>query len=322
MGQSAILRHLGALQARVEAVEADNHRLRQVNSALGAGLTRVAFLAGCEDDIRRRVASHMAALKQADIDNPANPVPAPASEAPASVMTTDEAIKGDSATPIDPSAPAGGNSEQTLFEPGMVPGSTEDVPPDAVTSVESRRVRALDEVLPPEPAERVDVEAPVAGTEGKQPLDDVRIETEIEAPPAPAGDAVAFPLQGEFATQEKVSSARFVAAMRLAQLRIASGISEHDSDVIETQALIDSNMATEAMQHEISTLEGVRTAASRRPQPEQSRRLVPRTAARNDNAERSGASFQDTTPDGPIDGSHRVGSYAGAPVTADEFMFE
>src|SRR4029077_12850984 len=94
---------------------------------------------------------------QADVDNPAQPVPAPPSEAPEE--TTEQTLN-----------PAGRDDVTSIGESPVA-----DVSPDAQTSVDASQT-VLDEPLD---LNEEEVTAPVAGTEGPLPLDDVKIETDV-----------------------------------------------------------------------------------------------------------------------------------------------
>jgi hypothetical protein len=295
MGQSAVLQALAEYQTKVDNLVKELQAERKKTAALGRGLVFIARQAGLE----QHLAAHLGVRITADESNPAQPVPAPPSE-PATT-TTDEA-RG---TP---------EPESELFDPGLVPGSTDNVPADAVTQVMSRQRRTAEEVLPVQPADSVDVERPVAGTEDPLPTDQVRTEVNVEA--QEPTDDVAFPLQGPFTEQQKVTSSnsRFVAAMRLARLRVATKVAQGD-EIIIAQSIHDSDMPDLAIDNEIRTLESVRTAAQQQQPSAEQRRLVPRTAGA-EGATRSAPSFQSQAPGGAL------GQGVTAAVTDDEILWD
>ena len=270
MGQSAILAYLKRL-------EEQNKRQAAAIEALGKGLVFVAQRAGLE--------AHLAKIVHADVENPAQPVPQPGGEAP--VQSTEDALAGDSANPVSRSAPAGGNPID-LSTPGTVPGSTDNVPADATTSVD-----AIGTVLDvPAFQENQDVTQPVTGTTEALPIDQVKTEVEVVAP-APTTE-VAYPLDGGPFSQPMSTSgnARFIASLRLARLRIGAGIASGE-DVGIAQAIAASDVSDDAIAREVMTLESVKaasvplggpTAAARRVAPHTAARTTPSLAPTGDEA--------------------------------------
>jgi hypothetical protein len=203
-------------------------------------------------------------LHTADEQNPAQPIPEPPAEPP--VQTTQEVET--------PEAMADVNS------PGLVPGSTNDVAADVTSTVYTPGA----DVPGPAVKNLVDVTAPVDGTQGPRPLNEVRTLTDVRVGD-PMNPAPAFPLRGDFANGQRLGSKeaaanRTMAALRLARLRMQAGVAQGDSD-FEVAAGIerDAAMTTEKIVAEIGTLEGVQKAASSK-QVERPGGLVPRSAAK------------------------------------------
>lgn len=243
--------------------------LIQRTSVLEAQVGTVARLAGVEKELitagRHAVAKlRSTATKTADVNNPAQPVPAPPSEGPAE--TTEQTL-----------APAGRDDVQSI---GASPVA--DVQPDAQTSVDTPDT-VLNEPLD---LNEESVTAPVAGTEGPLPLDKVKIETDVRVG-NPDDPNPAFPLEGPFAqraTTGAKSESRAFASLRLARLRLAlgispdSGISPEGDDLMLGQEISESDMSDELLAHEIGTLSKIvnQARATERRAP---RNLVPRSAA-------------------------------------------
>lgn len=207
-----------------------------------------------------------AMLRTADEQNPTQPIPEPPAQ-PAPFTTVDTKT---------PEAMADVNT------PGLVPGSTNDVAADATTT---NYTPGLD--IPGPPLKNlVDVTAPVDGTQGPRPLSEVRTETDVRAG-NPMAPQTAFPLRGDFANAQRLGSAanpiregagnRTMASLRLARLRVLAGTAEGDDFAIATTIERDASLSDDAIEREISTLEGVRTASARRSTPPTN--LVPRVAA-------------------------------------------
>jgi hypothetical protein len=230
---------------------------REQIASLGRGLRAIAVAAGIEGHVRT------AMLKRADEQNPTQPIPEPpAQPAPFSTEETEA-----------PEAMA------DALTPGLVPGSTKDVAADAVTT---NYTPGMD--IPGPPVKNlVDVTAPVDGTQGPRPLNEVRTETDVRVG-NPMNPQTGFPLRGDFATPQRLGSARnpvredsgrTMASLRLARLRINAGLAEGE-DFAEATRIEKSAFATDAIEHEIRTLESVRTASAKRERPSN---LVPRAAA-------------------------------------------
>lgn len=259
---------LQALAAQQKVIESQAARIRQHElvfaaqrdqiARLGRGLQAIAAAAGIEGHVRQ------AMLKRADEQNPTQPIPEPpAQPAPFSTAETEapEAM-GD------------------VMAPGMVPGSTKDVAADATTT----NYTPGTDIPGPPVKNLVDVTAPVDGTQGPRPTNEVRTETDVRVGDGMAPSA-AFPLRGDFANAQRLGSAanpvredsgRTMASLRLARLRINAGLVEGDDFAVATTIERDASLGTDAIEREIHTLENVRTAAARRERPAN---LVPRSAA-------------------------------------------
>jgi hypothetical protein len=199
-----------------------------------------------------------------------------------------------------------------------------DVAADATTSVDSAYQTVATEPLD---LNEQDVTAPVAGTEGPRPLDEVKTLTDVRVG-NPDNPQVAFPLQGPFAERPTTAAAaaqpvpvvgtvqqsegRTIASLRLARLRIQAGIAEGDDDLSLGTSIASGEMTDESIQNEIDTLAKVVTTAARRPQPV-SRSLVPRTATAG--VARTVPSMAPAEPAIPI-------QTVAAGVDDSEFLFE
>ncbi len=212
--------------------------------------------------------------KIADIMNPAQPVPDPPSGPPTEPTAQVEAPQ----TYDDPRAP------------GITPGSTYGVPAQQVDTPLRPGV-----TMPTSPYDQlVDPSAPIAGTEGQLPLDQVKIETDVRVGD-PANPATAFPLNPEFA-QDGAAYAnqatdlgaptgnpaqRTMASLRLARLRKSAGLAQgQDEFVIAATIERTATLTTAMIEHEITTLEAVSKTAGRGQgrqvkQPGNTRRAAP-----------------------------------------------
>lgn len=240
---------LAALAEQQIMIEAQNRKIAEIADLAGIDLSHI------DDETNGRVANLRA---QADVNNPAQPIPEPAEEAPA--VTTDEAL--------------GNLNDADVTAPGST-GVT-DVSPDATTTVENTGT-VLDEPLD---LNEQDPTKPVAGTTGERPLDEVKIETEVRVG---EGDntSTMFPLQGPFANRPTTGQRTF-ASLRLARLRIQAG-TEGGDDLELGERIAYSDLSDEMIQHEIETLASV-VRANPQGAGEGQRRLVPRSAAGQRNA--------------------------------------
>lgn len=271
-----------ALAALAEQQKTIDAQARQIK-ALKRAVEGIARLAGVDEHPK-----FAALMKIADENNPAQPIPDPPAEAPA--QTTEDAL--------------GDLNDEDVEQIGST--SLTDVSADATTDVMSTEV-VLDEPLD---LNEQDPTKPVAGTEGPQPLADVKTETEVRAG-NPNNPDTMFPLEGDFAQRATTGSreARTIAALRLARLRIQSGIASGDDLSIGT-AIAQSNMSDEVIQAEIGTLAKVVKSAGQQPR-QASRNLVPRAAA----GQGRRPSLAEATVEAPP--IQMVGS-----VEADEILFE
>ena len=257
---------LAELQALVEYQQHENRKLSarlavkdsQIQR-LTYGLQAIAQHLGPEVDTLVRTAM---LHKRADEQNPAQPVPEPAPE-PATQSTPEVET---------PEAMADVN------QPGMVPGSTQDVAADAVTTAYTPG----QDIGAPPIRQLVDVTRPIDGTQGPRPLSETKTNVDVRVG-NPMNPQTAFPLAGPFAQPARTGStngdAHAMAAIRLARLRIATG--EQGDDLALAQR-IASEMDPAAINAEIATLNGVlkRTASRQagRDGAQPPRGAVPRAA--------------------------------------------
>lgn len=250
---------------------------------LGRGLYSLASMAGA--DVQSKVASAM--LHRADAQNPAQPVPEPPA-APATQSTQEVET---------PEAFA------NVQDPGLVPGSTNDVAADATTTAYTPGMDIQAQPF----KQLVDVTQPVDGTQNPRPLEETKTLTDVRVG-NPMNPQTAFPLQGDFANAQRTSSKtaaadvsrRVMAALRLARLRMQSGISDSESDIaLATTIEKDASLSLAAIEQEITTLDNVKTAATRRAV---NARLVPKAANKQPRPSMQGSV------------AHTAGS---APVSAD-----
>lgn len=275
---------LAALAEQQRTIDRQNRRI----GALEGVLRLLTHAAGVAE--HPRVAS---LLRVADENNPAQPVPAPPSEAPAA--TTEETL--------------GDLNDADVEAVGVVPGAT-DVAPDATTSLDAGGT-VLDVPLD---LNEQDVEAPVAGTEGPRPLSEVKTETEVRA--GDGQEDVSFPLEPFMQERRTTGSSpgepRTFAAMRLARLRIQAGVEQATDDLALATQIAGGEMTDESIQTEIDTLSRVLHASASR----QAQRTVPRSLV-----PRSAAAVGRTVPSMQNDPVVPIQSVANGP-TEDEFLFE
>jgi hypothetical protein len=224
-------------------------------SACTRGIRAIAEAAGIEGHVRT------AMLRTADEQNPAQPIPEPPAVPPA--QTTQDVKTPEAFADVQ--------------APGMIPGSTNDVAADATSTVYTPG----NDIDAPAVKNLVDVTAPVDGTQGPRPLNEVRTLTDVRVGD-PMNPSPAFPLRGDFANAQRLGSReaasnRTMAALRLARLRIQAGTASADNDfAVATEIEKNASMTTEAIEAEIHTLESVSKAAARQPRPAG---LVPRAAS-------------------------------------------
>lgn len=251
-----------AVEAAVKAQAGVIDSLRRENLVLHTQLSFLAKLAGVEKEFA-------AIQRQADINNPASPVPDPPEQA--AYETTEQALAPETMDNVE--------------SPGETPGSVQHVPAAQVDVPMSPGV-----TMPTSPANQlVDVTAPVAGTNtGEVPLNETRIETDVRVGDDPlrasgpgvgglGNDGTAFPWtmssKGEGGA---LAANRTMASLRLARLRITSGLATGDEFTLATRIETDKDLPDIALAHEIRTLEGMAKAAAKRERPAG---LVPRAAS-------------------------------------------
>ncbi len=272
MGNRPLMQAMASQQKKLESIAALNKTLAAKNDELerqlaiqGLQLSYVAKLAGVTEELE-------AIRRQADIENPAQPVPNPPSQPP--VETTEQA-----ATPAaydDPNAI------------GQTPGATQGVPAAATDTPMTPGA-----TLPTAPYNNLtDVSAPVAGTETQLPLNQTRIETDVRVGD-PMNPETAFPLNPSFGPSQQrgttpprsgemsqtaaaQGSQRAMASMRLAKLRIQAGLAKGDEFAVTASIESDENMTDSLIRHEIATLSQMTKAANKQQRPAG---LVPRKAS-------------------------------------------
>jgi hypothetical protein len=239
--------------------KADQRKTAQI-AQLTRGLAAVARLTGTDTQVRTAI------FKRADEQNPAQPVPSPAPEAP-------YATTADAETP---------EAHADVRAPGLVPGTNNDTAADATTTTYTPGL----DLDSPALNNLIDVTRPVDGTQGPRPLGETKTLVDVRVGD-PMNSQVAFPVNGPYANAQRTSSVqdsglRSVAALKLARLRISLGMAESDDDLVLMESIVrDASLSEDMIQREITSLEkasaGVqaRTAA----QVEAPRNLVPRSAA-------------------------------------------
>jgi hypothetical protein len=271
-GNRPLMQAMASQQKMLTSLASRNEALEHENAVLSLQLQYMARLAGVtkEMDAIRAKAAEM--RKKADQENPAQPVPNPASEAP--VETTEQA-----ATPEaydDPNAI------------GQTPGANQGVAAETTATPMDPGV-----TLPTSPYNQLtDVSAPVAGTETQLPLNQTRIETDVRVGD-PMNPETAFPLNPAFgpsqqrgttpprsgemsqtASARQQGSQRAMAAMRLAELRMTAGLAQGDKFSVAASIEADPNLNDAMLRHEIATLSQLTAKAKQRPAG-----LVPRAAS-------------------------------------------
>lgn len=234
-------------------------------------LAYVARLAGITD--------HLAAIRrEADADNPAQPVPNPASQSASE--STEETLK-----------PGANDNPNT---PGLTPGANTGVPAKTTTTPMD-----VGTTLPTNPYTNLqDVTAPVSGTETHVPNEQTRIETDVRVGD-PMNPETAFPINPAFGETNRQSPAkapasgemsqtgsRTMASFRLAKLRIQAGLEPNNEFAVVAKIEQDRSLSDAMINNEIRTLSSVAKAASARQRPAN---LVPKAAS-----QQRSVSFQST----------------------------
>lgn len=241
------------------------------------------------------ITPHLATLKVADVNNPAQPWPDPPSEAP--FQTTEEALAPD--------------ATDSPLAPGQTPNSTNDLAADTTTTP-----LAPGETLPTPPFNQLlDVNAPVAGTETQRPLNETKIETDVRVGD-PTNPQVAFPWTLSSLSPEQRAE-RTIASLRLARLRIQAGLANEDELGLAEKIASDAKVTPEVLDNEIATLSAVTKNAAAQQQRQAGRPagLVPRAAS---------AGVQRTVPSMTADAAgfqHTAGAASVSDDTQDADLF-
>jgi hypothetical protein len=253
---------MASQQKTLRDVQARNTELERQLAVQGLQLAYVARLAGVTKEVD-------AIKRQADADNPAQPVPNPPSEQASE--STEQAV-----TPE-----AYDNPNQI----GETPGANQGVAAETTATPMDPGV-----TLPTAPYNQLlNVSAPVAGTETHTPPDTTRIETDVRVGD-PMNPETAFPLNPAFGPSAQQgttpprdgemaqtgSRTRTMASIRLARLRVQAGTARGDELSVAATIDADRELSDAMIRHEISTLSQVSKAASRQPRPQG---LVPRSAS-------------------------------------------
>lgn len=274
--RQALLKAVAAQQTVIDSLRADNARLASINELRGIEIDFIARVAGISNEIE-------AIRATADLNNPASPVPDPASEGPSE--TTEEAA-----------TPAARDDAQAL---GETPGSVAGVPA-ASTDVALNPGQSL----PTAPfGQMTDVTAPVAGTETQIPLNQTRTEVDVRVGD-PDDPNPAFP----WTLSAKESRERTLASLRLARLRISAGLAQGEDIMVAAAIEADASLSNDLIDNEINVLSSVSKAASRQPRPTG---LVPRSA-----------SVERTVPSLVGDSAPSLSTTAGLDDTADADLFD
>lgn len=240
---------------------------------LTAGLQYLSRCAGMES----KVASAMGLkLVQADVQNPAQPIPEPPAVPP--TQTTQEVNTPEAFADVQ--------------APGLVPGSTQDVAADSVTT----NYTPGEDIPAPAVKRLVDVTAPVDGTQTQRPLNETKTETDVRVGD-PMNPQTAFPMQPWMAPQRTTGSVqksakeiaddaalRTMASIRLARLQMRAGIATASEGAVSPDFEIagriekDASLSIQDIENQIETLDAVvkKQAANdavRNP------RLVPKSAS-------------------------------------------
>lgn len=240
---------------------------------LTAGLQYLSRCAGMES----RVASAMGLkLVQADVQNPAQPIPEPPAGPP--TQTTQEVNTPEAFADVQ--------------APGLVPGSTQDVAADSTTT----NYTPGEDIPAPAVHQLVDVTQPVDGTQTQRPLDETKTETDVRVG-NPMNPQTAFPMQPWMAPQRTTGSVqksaqeiadeaatRTMASVRLARLQMRAGIATASEGSVSPDFEIagriekDASLSLADIEAQITTLDAVvkkqaANDATRNP------RLVPKSAS-------------------------------------------
>lgn len=261
-GNRPLMQAMASQQRVLAAQNAQLARVTHENQVLRLQLAYVAKLAGVSKELE-------AIRRQADIDNPAQPVPAPPSQ-PA-VESTEQAM-----------TPAAYDNPNAI---GETPGANQGVAAETTATPMDPGA-----TLPTAPFNNLmDVQAPVAGTETHTPPETTRIETDVRVGD-PTNPETAFPLNPAFGPSQQqgttpprdgemsqvASRNRTMASIRLARLQIAAGIAAGDDLTVAAHIEANASLSDEALRAQIETLTAVTKAAAKQPRPQN---LVPRAAS-------------------------------------------
>lgn len=272
-----------AIAGQQESIDVHAGRLRQATGTINKQAT-VIRRQGQQIEVLARglralteafgpgaVAHVTAAMNRtADVQNPAQPIPEPpAQPAPFDTVTT--------------KTPEAMESPQN---PGLVPGSTNDVAADATTTVYQPGTDVDTSAL----HNLIDVTTPVAGTQGPLPIDQVKTLTDVRVGD-PNNQSQAFPLRPPFDQQQRTSSRqrdtsglRAIAAMRLVEARAEMGDPASVEDKFGQVSLIekDASRTVADIEREIEMIGSVSKMASQgsssRSSNNEARGRVPRSA--------------------------------------------
>jgi hypothetical protein len=219
---------------------------------LTAGLQYLSRYAGIEP----RVASAMGLkLVEADVQNPAQPIPEPPAGPP--TQTTQEVNTPEAFADVQ--------------APGLVPGSTQDVAADAVTT----NYTPGGDIPAPAVKQLVDVTQPVDGAQTQRPLNETKTETDVRVGD-PMNPQTAFPMQPWMQPQRTTGSVqkspqqvaddaalRTMASIRLARLQMRAGIATASEGAVspdfEIAGKIEKNasLSIQDIENQIETLDAV-----------------------------------------------------------------
>lgn len=268
-GNRPLMQAMASQQALIRKLQSRNSELEYENGVLGLQMAYVARLAGVTKEVEAIRTQAALERKKADIDNPAQPVPNPASQ-PATESTEQ------AATPE-----AYDNPNQI----GQTPGANQGVAAETTATPMDPGV-----TLPTAPYNNlVDVSAPVSGTETHVPDQMTRIETDVRVGD-PMNPETAYPLNPAFGPSQQqgttpprsgemsqtASRNRAMASMRLARHRITAGLARGDEFAVAAAIESDASLSEAMIRHEIATLSQVTKAAARAQRPQG---LVPRAAS-------------------------------------------
>lgn len=231
----------------------------QINQ-LAAAVQTTVQLAGVEPQFRT------AMKKLADSQNPAQPVPEPPAVPPTET-------KAEAETP---------EAMADVQSPGLVPGTTNDVAADAVSTAYTPGM----DIPGPAFNNLQDVTAPVDGTQNPRPLSEVKTLTDVRVGD-PMNPQTGFPLRGPFQNAQRTSAKqgepedagrRTMASIRLARLRMAAGLAEGENDLaVAAEIEKDASLSLQDIERDIVTLDQVKTASAKKAS-QANRGMVPRTA--------------------------------------------